>query len=479
MTIGTNTARVSFNTDGATAVFPVPIQAYQASDFLVLLTNSATGVVTPLVLNSDYTMAPSGTLSPTAWSLTTLTAQLPSPFAAGYALQAILNPAEVQQTQYSQGQAFPSGNVQQNMDRLTQMVIRQSDILSRAVVAPDGDGNPLMTLPGAKSRALMYAAYDAQGNATAVSALPGSQLTQTIFNSFLGDVVFVGGPNDASGGGNNAYIRRTANYAGGTPGFVNTALTVQTDVNGVGGTSDEWPFLALLNNHANGGASQNSAAYSQGNKYGTGPTWGHTIEVIERNHVNNPPFGTTALEVDVSVNGTDNAGQGNRSGIDLVIRRFDMSVGAPAAMANYGYRIDTTDAGALVGYGFGFIPGSTAITGFDTSNATMNTAAYSMAINQPIIFDGPVTLNHKLVVQTGFLGLDYLVAGVLKTRLMAAGGLQVLGNPVIGPRIGGYGVPTGGVHQPSFAAGAITLPNLAACVAQLIVDFETHGALGV
>lgn len=472
MTIGTNTARVSFNTDGATAVFPVSIQAYQASDFKVVLTNSATGVVSQLVLNSDYTLASSGTLTPPAWSLTTESSQFASPFAAGSVLQVILNPVEVQQTQYSQGQAFPSGNVQQNMDRLTQMVIRQSDILSRAVVAPDGDVSPLMTLPSAQSRALMYAAYDANGNAIAVAALPGPQLTQGIFNSFLGSVTFVGGPTDASG---DAYFHRTTAYAGGTPGFVNTALTVQTDVNGVAGTSNEWPLLALLNNHANGGASENTAAYSQGNKYGTAPTWGHVIELIERNHVNNPPFGSTALEVDMSVNGTD-GGVGNRVGVDLVIRRFDMSGGAPAAQANWGYRIDTTDPGANVGFGYGFFPGSTALIGFDTSQGTMNIAALQIAQAQPIIFDGPVTQLNKLTYQG--LGLDYLVNNVLVNRLLKTGGLQVGASQVIGARINGYGVPTGGARQPSFAAGAITLPNLAACVAQLIVDWETHGALG-
>lgn len=41
----------------------------------------------------------------------------------------------------------------------------------------------------------------------------------------------------------------------------------------------------------------------------------------------------------------------------------------------------------------------------------------------------------------------------------------------------GYGTPTGGSHQASFAAGAITLPNLAAAVAQLIVDLKGYPLL--
>lgn len=41
----------------------------------------------------------------------------------------------------------------------------------------------------------------------------------------------------------------------------------------------------------------------------------------------------------------------------------------------------------------------------------------------------------------------------------------------------GYGTPTGGGHQASFAAGAITLGNLAAAVAQLINDLKAYGLL--
>jgi hypothetical protein len=41
----------------------------------------------------------------------------------------------------------------------------------------------------------------------------------------------------------------------------------------------------------------------------------------------------------------------------------------------------------------------------------------------------------------------------------------------------GYGTPTGGSRQGSFAAGSITLPNLAAAVAQLIIDFKATGLI--
>jgi hypothetical protein len=192
MTIGSNTARVSFLANGVSTVFPVPIQAYLSSDFLVLATNTtgsaigtlAAGASIVLVLNSDYTLASSGTLAPPQWTLTTQTSQLPSPYATGITLQVILNPAEVQQTQYVQGQAFPSLAVQTNFDRVTQMAIRLSDQMARAIIAPDGDVSPAMQLPSAALRANMQLIFTAAGNVGVGTLLPAA-LTQAVFNTFL------------------------------------------------------------------------------------------------------------------------------------------------------------------------------------------------------------------------------------------------------------------------------------------------------
>lgn len=177
MTIGsTIPARVSFNCDGVSKVFPVQIQAYQASDITVVLTApvSAGGGEATLTLNSDYSMVAAGTLSPQQWTLTTLAANA---YAIGYTLQAFINPVQSQQTSYVQGQAFPSLAVQTNFDRLTQMVQRLWDRLSRAVFAPDGDVSPGMALPTAAARALMYLAFDVNGNVLPTAALPGTANT--------------------------------------------------------------------------------------------------------------------------------------------------------------------------------------------------------------------------------------------------------------------------------------------------------------
>jgi hypothetical protein len=57
-------------------------------------------------------------------------------------------------------------------------------------------------------------------------------------------------------------------------------------------------------------------------------------------------------------------------------------------------------------------------------------------------------------------------------NLASGVGLQINSNTLLAGQATGYGTPTGGSHQSSFSAAGITLANLAACVAQLIVDLK-------
>jgi len=187
MTIQASTVRISFACNGSSTVFPVNIQAYLNSDFLVIATNVTTGTLVGIIagasialnLNSDYTLASSGSLTPTFWTMTTTLT-----YPTGIDLQVILNPTITQLSQYTQGQAFPSLVVQTNLDRLTQMVLRRSDIESRSIDVPDGDVNPIMTLPAAAIRANTALFFDANGNVI-TGIIPTTALTQSIFNTFL------------------------------------------------------------------------------------------------------------------------------------------------------------------------------------------------------------------------------------------------------------------------------------------------------
>lgn len=181
MTIGQTSPRVTFNCDGSTKLFPVPLQAYQPTDFLVLLTSSA-GVISVLTLNSDYSLSTAGTLQPTQWALTTLAANA---YPAGATLQIICSPLEQQQTQYVQGQAFPSLAVQTNFDRVTQMVQRLSDQVGRAILAPDGDVSPNMALVPAAQRKNTNLGFDGNGNVSLFQLLQGTTLSLAALAPFL------------------------------------------------------------------------------------------------------------------------------------------------------------------------------------------------------------------------------------------------------------------------------------------------------
>jgi len=63
------------------------------------------------------------------------------------------------------------------------------------------------------------------------------------------------------------------------------------------------------------------------------------------------------------------------------------------------------------------------------------------------------------------------------TLLLNCGSLGLFGASTGQAAPTGYGTPTGGARQPSFAASTITLPLLAAAVAQLIIDFKGYPLL--
>lgn len=248
MTIQSPTARASFVCNGVSTVFPVNIQAYLATDFLVLVTNAAGS--TTLTLNSDYTLVASGSLTPTFWSLTTQTGQFVSPYVTGNTLQVILNPSETQLSQYTQGQAFPSLAMQTNLDRLTQMVIREGDQLSRAITAPDGDVSPVMTLPNAALRASKNLGFDPSGNVALNLALASGTISTASLAPFLGLSITAAETASAVTPANLAYqpgnvLRYGANA---TPGVTDMTAVIQAAFNQMafGGAQVSFPAGVYL-----------------------------------------------------------------------------------------------------------------------------------------------------------------------------------------------------------------------------------------
>jgi hypothetical protein len=192
---------------------------------------------------------------------------------------------------------------------------------------------------------------------------------------------------DASGSstdGGSYRFRRRATYSGGTPGFVNAALFVDTFVEATpGGASTaaafEWAGVFVMHNRSTTSA-ENVALYRQGIKYpGAGPTWAGTDEIIDWQ--TDPTTGAIGVELSFTANGTD--ANSARVAYDVALRKRDGAGASP--VLSWGYRIQT-ETGSKVVRGFSFTSGSTADVGFDTSLATINTAAFKMAQGQAIAF---------------------------------------------------------------------------------------------
>jgi hypothetical protein len=115
MTISSNTATASYAGNGVTQVFPVPFYFLADKDLKVSKKVAATGVVSVLTLNSDYTVSDAGNQA--GGSITTLAVP-----ASGDQLFIERNVDAVQETAYPANSPFPAASHEKALDRLTMLV---------------------------------------------------------------------------------------------------------------------------------------------------------------------------------------------------------------------------------------------------------------------------------------------------------------------------------------------------------------------
>ena len=447
------TPYVQYIATAGQTVFPYPFEITQDSDLVCLIN----GVQQPT--DGGYTLTGQGatgggnltfTLGQTAGAIITLFRNIPIS----------------RVTQLSQNGTFFSANFNNEYNRLYLIAQQLQQSIGQCLQVPISNSPAPITTLSPSPYAGCLLGFDAFGNPQAVGySVPGNNSNTS----------FTGVANSAP----NVLYTRNSGFTGGTEGFTTPCVEIVTNVTAGGDTNNEWPLVVILNNSAAYPA-ENVAGYFQANKTGNvGPTWGAVIQVQEQTAINNPSNGTVALEIDINCNGTD-GGIGNRVGIDLVIAPYTAYPAGADAFANWGFRVSNgNDGTSAFGFGFALDVGCIADVGFDTSHGTMQEAAFQLAENQTIVFDGPTTQANA--VGYDGTGLFYKSSGTKGVRFTQTG-LQIYTGgglvQVVGPRIGGYGTPTGGSHQLSFAAGSITLGDLAAAVAQLIIDLKTHGLLG-
>ena len=123
MTVSTTSARVAYEGDGSTQIFPVPYYFFAAADLAVYLT--VDGDTTELTLTTHYTVSGAG--EEAGGSVTILSAP-----ADGSTVTILREPEQVQETDYQALDPFPAETHEQALDRLTMMVQHLQDQINRA-----------------------------------------------------------------------------------------------------------------------------------------------------------------------------------------------------------------------------------------------------------------------------------------------------------------------------------------------------------
>ncbi len=138
MTITATASPIVFAGDGVSTVFSITFPYQYQTDLYVTLTNTATGVVTPQVLGSSYTVSPTAN-SPAATGTLTLLSVLP----VGTTLTIYSQPPLTQTTHWTPNDPFPAQSVENAVDKLT--LIAQELQAQIATSGGGGGGSAIVT----------------------------------------------------------------------------------------------------------------------------------------------------------------------------------------------------------------------------------------------------------------------------------------------------------------------------------------------
>jgi hypothetical protein len=299
--------------------------------------------------------------------------------------------------------------------------------------------------------------------------------------------------------GPDSYHLRVADYTGGTPGYVNSALRVDAEVS-AGTTSFEWALVGVLNNHANAG--ENVGVYGQGNKHANGATWAMVAEACDLTNASTTPASTglVGIEVDNWCNGDDT--NQRRIGVDVVVGNAQelRGLGTGAKGISYaGVRVGShmgnhasgdfrngivvnsaIDNGLLIDVPNGTrgvsVLGNLSV-GVDTSFATLSAAALRMALGQYVSFD----TNDLARLYAAGGALQYVKSGIQMFAVTDAGELNLNQTRVLRSRRPGWADYTGTQLRNAPVPGTTTLSDLCAIVGTLIRDLHAtngHGLIG-
>lgn len=160
-----------------------PFQA--KADLVVLSTIIATGVQTTKALTTDYTIA-GATDSLGFYSSGGTVTFLVAP-ANTVRITIYRDPARTQGLDLVENDSLPAESLEAQLDYVTMLLQRVSDLIGRSLRQPDGDSTSIGTLPSSVDRASKFMAFDASGDpisaaGTSANLTPVSAFIDTLLD---------------------------------------------------------------------------------------------------------------------------------------------------------------------------------------------------------------------------------------------------------------------------------------------------------
>ena len=226
-----------------------------------------------------------------------------------------------------------------------------------------------------------------------------------------------------------AKMSRTANYSGGTSGFVNGTLRVNDTVS-AGITAYEWTATFIMtNNSTSTDNAQNVAAYAQGKKQSSGATWAFVSELQDSS--TDPVAGSISTEMDLFANGTD--ANGNRVILDVTGGKRSGGSGVTPTITRalrIGASFNTT-ANATFVRGLAFSAATytsligtentpTTTNGIDLSGATISGNAF-MSSGFSVDSTGAITALRFVPTSTSVVGNSFFLSAANTPAISASG----------------------------------------------------------
>jgi len=131
MTVTNTTNKVSYAGDDATSAFPFAFKAYVDTDLEVVLINDSTSVETTLVLNTNYTIAFTNAVKPSAGTVTLTGAN--SPLATGFTLVIRRILPFTQEIDLVDNEGTPAATYEEGYDRGVMLIQQMKEEIDRAL----------------------------------------------------------------------------------------------------------------------------------------------------------------------------------------------------------------------------------------------------------------------------------------------------------------------------------------------------------